>query len=115
MAAVVALSRPASAGPPAFTEVVVAANYEYVLPTVVLPEGSSLILLNAQATDHDVVSDEKAESGLPLFAAAGVCCSWTTVAGVPTLPARDEPYPFHCSIHPWMKGALLVTSTRRGT
>jgi plastocyanin len=73
----------------------------YTTRTVVVLRGNPAIFRNFDIAPHDVDSD----SFLFSMPTIGTGKNYTIheVAGLP-----DGNYPFHCSVHSWMKGQILV-------
>jgi plastocyanin len=84
------------------------AGFQYAPPTVVVPAGASLRLVQLDPlARHDVVS-RIVSRGRPLFGNERTLSFGETaiVAGVERL--RPATYPFTCSIHSQMSGTLIV-------
>jgi polyvinyl alcohol dehydrogenase (cytochrome) len=80
----------------------------YATPAVVVRAGAALSFSNADLPQHDVVAVDLGHDGRPLFRSKLVGLGEVTpVAGVEHL--RPGQYAFTCSIHPGMKGTLVVT------
>jgi outer membrane protein assembly factor BamB len=80
----------------------------YATPVMTVEKGGSLSFVNLDAPQHDVTADEKAPDGTPLFySRLGGIGEVVPVEGLD----RVEPgksYGFFCSLHPGMRGTLLV-------
>ena len=77
--------------------------YEPVAASV--PAGSPIVWVNPTASHHTVTHDECAAEGPCAFDSGAVAPDQHfTVAG---LPAGH--YPYHCRLHPIMRGTLIVT------
>jgi len=87
------------AGPGAFVPFV-----NYLTPRVVMSKGAIATFRNFDAVQHDVVSDK----GLFSSAKIGIGASYA-IASTHSLPPGT--YKFHCSLHNWMKGQLIVRKT----
>jgi plastocyanin len=82
----------------------------FATPDVTIDQGQALVFQNSDPTAfHDVTADQSAGAGRALFVSATTDPGKTApVKGVEFLTTGD--YPFHCSIHPFMKGTLHVTA-----
>ena len=81
----------------------VSAGLTYATPALAAAQGDTLRHTNLDpAAQHDLDSDAAGLFASPLVAAG----ESSLVKGVPKLPPGS--YPFHCSIHSWMKGVLTV-------
>lgn len=79
------------------------AGSAYATPALAAAQGDTLRHTNLDPTaQHDLDSDTAGLFASPLVGAG----ESTLVGGVPKLPPGS--YPFHCSIHSWMKGVLTV-------
>jgi plastocyanin len=84
------------AGPGAFLP-----NVSYLTPVAVMSRGGTATFRNLDVALHNVVSN----SGL--FSTPLIGFNRTAaIAGVARLAPGN--YPFHCSLHPWMRGTLVV-------
>ena len=70
--------------------------------------GGPLSFVNLDPVQHDVVSEAKGPDGRPLFASK--LTGLGEVAPVNGLDkvSSGQTYPFFCSIHPGMRGNLVV-------
>lgn len=85
-----------------------AASTTYLTPAMVTQVGGPLSLANLDLPQHDVVADQVGPDGLPLFASRlGGLGEVVPVEGLDRVQA-GQTYGFHCSLHPGMKGYLLV-------
>jgi plastocyanin len=73
----------------------------YATPTVVVRRGNSAVFRNYDIAQHDVDSNNFLFS-TPLIGTGKSITIWQ----VATLPVGK--YQFHCSLHSWMKGRILV-------
>jgi plastocyanin len=75
-----------------------------------IDQGQSVTFQNSDRSAlHDVTSDQNGGDGKALFASETIEGGKTSpVKGVEFLTTGD--YPFHCSVHPFMKGTLHVTA-----
>jgi plastocyanin len=78
-------------------------------PDVTIAQGEALLFQNSDPTAfHDLTSDKTA-NGKSVFASETIENGKTSpVKGVEFLTTGD--YPFHCSVHPFMKGTLHVST-----
>lgn len=89
-------------------QVLLAAAGTFVPPVIATDAGQGLDFQNTDVLPHDVVSQDVDDAGNPLFRSPVVPGgARTDVARVEKLAAGT--YPFFCSLHSWMKGALQVT------
>jgi outer membrane protein assembly factor BamB len=80
----------------------------YATPAMTVQKGGSLSFVNLDAPQHDVTADDKAPDGTPLF--------WSRLGGLgEVVPVEGldrvetgKSYGFFCSLHPGMRGTLLV-------
>jgi polyvinyl alcohol dehydrogenase (cytochrome) len=80
----------------------------YATRAMATSRGAELSFVNLDAQQHDVTSDATRDGGRPLFASrrAGIG-QVVPVSGLDRLqPGRS--YRFHCSLHPGMRGTLVV-------
>jgi plastocyanin len=82
----------------------------YATTDVTIDQGQNVTFQNSDQTAfHDVTSDQNGGDGKALFASETLEGGKTApVKGVEFLTTGD--YPFHCSVHPFMKGTLHVTA-----
>jgi polyvinyl alcohol dehydrogenase (cytochrome) len=97
-------------GPPAGASIVAgpgAASTTYLTPAMVTQPGGPLTFANADVAQHDVTSDQTV-NGAPLFHTPLIAFGKTApVEGLDNVQAGQS-YAFHCSIHPGMRGTLIV-------
>ena len=85
-----------------------AASTGYATPVMVTQVGGPLSFLNLDVVQHDVVSDEKAPDGSPLFKTPLIGVGETApVEGLDRVQSGKS-YGFFCSLHPGMRGTLQV-------
>jgi plastocyanin len=80
----------------------------YATPVMATRVGGPLSFVNLDPVAHDVTSDEKGPDGRPLFASK--VSGLGEVAPVQGLDRvkSGQTYPFFCSLHPGMRGNLIV-------
>jgi polyvinyl alcohol dehydrogenase (cytochrome) len=80
----------------------------YYTPVMTTQVGGPVSFMNSDLPQHDVVADEKAPDGSPLFSSKLVGVGEVTpVEGLDRVQAGKS-YGFYCSIHPGMRGTLIV-------
>ncbi len=86
----------------AATAQVISVALTFVSPVAAMQPGDTLVLNNQDVVPHNLVSQTPG-----LFATPTIAMGQTaTAAGAEDLPAGT--YPFVCTLHPWMLGALVV-------
>lgn len=80
----------------------------YATPVMTVPKDGSLSFVNLDPPQHDVVAEEKAPDGRPVFQSR--LTGLGEVAPVEGLERTEagRSYRFYCSLHPGMRGTLLV-------
>ena len=75
-------------------------NFAFTPPTITVPKGTTVTWQNKDTTNHQVASD-----------AQGVFTSTSLPKGAGYSFKFETPgtYPYHCSLHPSMKGTIIVT------
>lgn len=89
--------------------VITAAANTFAPADLTLTEGSRLTFANADAAPHNVVSDATTRAGAAVFR-SGVISAGETSAVEGVEKVKPGVYPFYCSLHPSMRGALTVTA-----
>jgi polyvinyl alcohol dehydrogenase (cytochrome) len=85
-----------------------AASTTYATPVMVTQVGGPLSFTNLDIVQHDVTSDDDAPGGGPLFHTKLIGLGQTTeVEGLDDVQSGHT-YGFYCSIHPGMRGSLIV-------
>jgi len=79
-------------------------NYAFTSPTLTVDLGDTVTWINKDADDHIVTSDSGKFNSYVLHAGNYFRYRFTS-AGI---------YPYHCSIHPMMKGNIIVLDTVPG-
>jgi glucose/arabinose dehydrogenase/plastocyanin len=88
-------------------QAVTAVGNTFLPGNVSMAAGSKLTFANADVAPHNVIADASGRNG-PIFGSGTVTAGGTTeVKGVEKL--KPATYPFHCSVHPSMRGSLTVT------
>jgi outer membrane protein assembly factor BamB/plastocyanin len=80
----------------------------YATPLMTVEKGGPLSFANLDAPQHDVVSDDKGPDGRPVFQSrlSGLG-EVTPVEGMDRVESGRQ-YGFFCSLHPGMRGTLIV-------
>jgi plastocyanin len=80
----------------------------YATPVMVTKPGGPLNFMNFDLPQHDVVSDDKGPDGHPLFQSklSGLG-ELAPIEGLDRLKS-GQTYGFFCSLHPGMRGNLIV-------
>src|SRR3954462_9397264 len=82
-----------------------AVGFNYATPAVAVAPGDTLRFNNLDpVANHNLVSDTPGQFASAIVASNGNAL----VAGVEKLPAGT--YQFHCTLHPWMHGAIEVAA-----
>jgi hypothetical protein len=85
-----------------------AASSSYATPVMVTSVGGPLSFTNLDLPQHDVVSVDKGAGGAPIFRTPLIGLGQTVpVEGLDAVQA-GRTYEFFCSIHPGMRGNLIV-------
>jgi plastocyanin len=80
----------------------------YATPAMVTHVGGPLSFVNLDLPQHDVVADQTGPNGMPLFASPrGALGQIVPVKGLERVQSGHT-YGFHCSVHPGMRGTLIV-------
>jgi polyvinyl alcohol dehydrogenase (cytochrome) len=80
----------------------------YATPIVTVPKGGPLSFVNLDPPQHDVTADQKGPDGRPLFASRlGGLGEVVPVEGLDRVESGRS-YGFFCSLHPGMRGTLIV-------
>src|SRR5438270_10289255 len=102
----------APAAPPA-TSVVASAGFQYLPPQVPIVQGGSLgyVQLKPLFAPHNVTADQTDPlTGQPLFQSATVEIGSAPIPVVGVEKLSPGSYTFHCTVHPFMAGTLVVTA-----
>ena len=76
---------------------------------ITIAQGEAVTFTNGDTMPHDVTAVKKGDDGKPLFASAQTSAAQSSpVAGVEYLTTGA--YDYICSIHPFMKGSITVSS-----
>jgi plastocyanin len=81
----------------------------YGTPTVTIAQGESVTFTNHDVDSHNVTATANGPDGKPLFASATISLGQTARADGTQYLASGS-YQFDCTLHPFMKGTLVVTS-----
>jgi polyvinyl alcohol dehydrogenase (cytochrome) len=85
-----------------------AASSTYLTPLMVTQVGGPLSFANLDLPQHDVVAEQKGADGQPLFRSRlGGIGEVVPVEGLDRVQS-GQTYAFFCSIHPGMRGTLIV-------
>jgi len=87
-----------TAASPIFVTVIIQ-NYTFIPASVTVPLGSTVTWKNLDAAAHQVSSDTHAFLGNPM--SQGTIYPFTFMS--------RGTFPYHCAIHPYMKGTITVT------
>jgi plastocyanin len=81
-------------------------NFAFVPASSTVPKGTTVTWVNQDPTDHTIVNDAQGSIGQ-----GAVFTSNPLPKGAQYSFRFDTPgtYPYHCSIHPSMKGTVIVT------
>ncbi|MDD1665806.1 MAG: cupredoxin domain-containing protein [Methanomicrobiales archaeon] len=74
-------------------------NFAFIPASVTVPAGSTITWTNLDAAAHQVGSDTMAFTGHPMSQNSSYTFTFTT----------RGTFPYHCVIHPSMKGTITVT------
>jgi plastocyanin len=91
----------APAAPVAGGTAIAIKNFEFSPATLTVKTGTTVSWTNADGASHTVVSD----AGAPV---AFTSPSLATGSSFPFTFTEAGTYPYHCSIHPSMKGTIIV-------
>jgi polyvinyl alcohol dehydrogenase (cytochrome) len=80
----------------------------YATPVMVAPAGGPLSFVNNDLPQHDVVAVDRGADGLPLFRSRLVGLGEVTPVEGMDRVEHGHSYAFFCSIHPGMRGTLVV-------
>ena len=84
-----------------------AASTSYATPVVATQQGGKLSFLNLDTVQHDVNATKNGRDGRPLFHSKLTGLGETSpVEGVNHVPPGT--YEFFCSVHPGMRGQLII-------
>jgi uncharacterized protein (TIGR03118 family) len=87
------------AAPMATTQALNISNFTFIPDPVTITSGSTLVWTNQDGATHTVVADDGSS-----FKSSGLATNGTFSVQL-TTPGT---YPYHCSIHPFMKGTITV-------
>lgn len=94
---------------------VVAENYLYLPPVVVVEQGDTLMFQNRDSAPHNIAAQARRAAGpngrmfmsATIRSTAAAPNPITEVVGVDATPPGA--YNFYCTVHPQMNGVLVVT------
>jgi plastocyanin len=75
-------------------------NFAFGSPLTVKP-GEKITVVNDDSAPHTVTSDDGTSFNAPADANGGT--------GTFTAPTKAGTYPYHCTVHPYMHGTLIVS------
>ena len=81
-------------------------NFAFTPAVIPVPAGTTVTWVNLDTTDHAIVSDAQ---GTTAQGALFTSSSLPKGASYSFKFATPGTYPYHCSIHPSMKGTVVVT------
>jgi plastocyanin len=80
----------------------------YATPAIAMSAGGQLSFTNLDIVQHDVTAEQRGPNGAPLFQSKLIGLGEATpVVGVDKLESGHS-YAFYCSVHPGMRGTLIV-------
>jgi plastocyanin len=81
-------------------------NFAFTPATVSIPKGTTVSWVNKDSSNHVIVNDAQGS-----IAQGALFTSNSLLKGESYLFKFETPgtYPYHCSIHPSMKGTIVVT------
>ncbi len=74
-------------------------NFAFSPASVTVPAGTTVTWTNHDAASHQIASDTGAFEGSPIGQGSSYSFTFNTPGS----------YPYHCAIHPYMKGTITVT------
>lgn len=80
----------------------------YATPAVRTSVGGKVSFVNYDAAQHDVVAEEKGQDGQPLFSSKLIGFNQTAPVNGLDKVKSGQAYGFFCSLHPGMRGQLVV-------
>ena len=84
-----------------------AASTGYATPAMVDQQGGKVTYLNLDNVQHDVNAVQKGKDGQPIFHSKLIGLGESApIVGADKVPAGT--YDFYCSVHPGMRGQLIV-------
>jgi plastocyanin len=90
-------------------QIVAGVTDRFLTTAVTIAQGEQVTFHNTDLATHDVTSDAAGPDGAPLFDSAQIGLNKTAVVEG-TQYLKTGTYTFFCSIHPFMKGTLTVSS-----
>jgi plastocyanin len=74
-------------------------NFAFTPASITVPKGTTVTWINQDSADHQIASDAQGFTSSSLPKGASYSFKFDT----------PGTYPYHCSIHPSMKGTVIVT------
>jgi len=81
-------------------------NFAFSPPTLTVAKGTTVTWVNQDAPEHQVVNDATGTSAEGAIFRSNLLPSGASYSFIFTAPGT---YPYHCLIHPSMKGTIIVT------
>ncbi|EPA05760.1 hypothetical protein BG20_I2555, partial [Candidatus Nitrosarchaeum limnium BG20] len=76
----------------------------YIPKKAIIPIGGKVIFSNIDAVEHTFTADITTDGMLGIFD-SGLISAGSSYEWVPTDVGE---FPYHCTVHPWMKGTIFV-------
>jgi plastocyanin len=81
-------------------------NFAFTPASVTIPKGTTVTWVNQDTTNHQILNDATGTIGQGALFSSN---SLTKGTGYSFKFDNPGTYPYHCSIHPQMKGTVIVT------
>jgi plastocyanin len=81
-------------------------NFEFTPPSIPVPKGTTITWVNQDSANHQIVNDATGTIAQGALFTSG---SLPKGASYSFKFYNTGTYPYHCSIHPTMKGTVIVT------
>ncbi len=85
---------------------VVIENFQFIPSTLQVAAGTTVTWKNRDAVDHQIINDASSQVGQGALFMSNPLPQGATYSFTFTTPGS---YPYHCNIHPSMKGTIVVT------